>query len=93
MGAFTFDIAEGKTRDELAELYREKCRAIGRLTDRIEELEALLTEAATELEDTAKGLLSPGKYYPSEAARYERDMDLPRRIRAALEQTENGKGE
>ena len=56
MGTFTFDISEGKTRDELAELYREKCRAIGRLTDRIEELEAALTS----IRDLRPVELSPG---------------------------------
>jgi hypothetical protein len=47
-------------------------------------LEALLTEAATELEDDAIGRVTPRKHYPTEAVRYARDMDLPNRIRAAL---------
>jgi hypothetical protein len=52
-------------------------------------LEALLTEAATELEDDAIGRVTPRKHYPTEAVRYARDMDLPNRIRAALNPKES----
>ena len=56
--------------------------------DRIEALEALLKEAAVELTDNVHAEYSPESLaYPSVHRSYERDMDLPNRIRAALGDT------
>ena len=53
MAELRFDIAEGKSREELAGLYREKNRALGRALDEIKQLRSALTRAVRFLPDGA----------------------------------------
>ena len=78
------DILDGPFDGSPRLLHTQQTAQIAKDQARIEQLEALLTEAATELEDDAIGRVTPRKHYPTEAVRYARDMDLPNRIRAAL---------
>lgn len=53
---------------------------------RVAELTSLLTEAGAEIEADIESKYEAADVlaYPSMARKYEQDMDLPRRIRAAL---------
>lgn len=66
-----------------------KCREVKAERDllraEVERLRGLLKEAADYIEETVEATYYGTALYPDQQRRKERDMDLPRRIRAALE--------
>jgi tRNA A37 threonylcarbamoyltransferase TsaD len=59
-------------------------QAVRRQADKIARLLALIEEAANEIEDEAKNRYAGRLHYPSMQSRYERDMDIVRRMRVEL---------
>ena len=60
-------------------------QAVKRQSEKIDRLLALVEEAANEIEDEAKNRYAGLLHYPSMQSRYERDMDIVRRMRVELE--------
>jgi hypothetical protein len=60
-------------------------QAVKRQSAKIDRLLALVEEAANEIEDEAKSRYAGLLHYPSMQSRYERDMDIVRRMRVELE--------
>lgn len=60
-------------------------QAVKRQAAKIDRLLALVEEAANDIEDEVKNHYAGLLHYPSIQSRYERDMDLVRRLRVELE--------
>lgn len=69
---------------------REHMQMLTEMRVRLEQVRPLMEEAAEELEEMNDSFYHHREKYPDEQRRYERDMELPRAIRAMLRWWEPG---
>ena len=69
---------------------REHMRMLTKMRVRLEQVRPLMEQAAEELAEKASGSYPVRDEYPEEMRRYNRDMELPRAIRAMLRWWEPG---
>jgi hypothetical protein len=69
---------------------REHMQMLTEMRVRLEQVRPLMEEAAEELAENASGSYPYRDEYPEEMRRYNRDMELPRAIRAMLRWWEPG---
>jgi hypothetical protein len=72
---------------------REHMQMLQAMRVRLEQVRPLMEEAVEELAENASGSYPYRDEYPNEMRRYERDMELPRAIRAMLRWWEPGTAE
>ena len=72
---------------------REHMQMLTEMRVRLEQVRPLMEQAAEELAENASGSYPYRDKYPEEMRRYEREMELPRAIRAMLRWWEPGTAE